>query len=54
VGIGEHLGYLLIGTMELVGPHEKDGWPLAGTIVYIAWSEGHVMFARASAREGHG
>jgi Domain of unknown function (DUF4386) len=32
---------LLIGTLEFVGPNEKDGWPLAGTIVpiaYIAWS----------------
>jgi hypothetical protein len=32
---------LLIGTLEFVGPNEKQGWPLAGTIVpiaYIAWS----------------
>jgi Domain of unknown function (DUF4386) len=32
---------LLIGTLEFVGPNEPDGWPLAGTIVpiaYIAWS----------------
>ena len=32
---------LLIGTLEFVGPNEKEGWPLAGTIVpiaYIAWS----------------
>jgi len=32
---------LLIGTLEFVGRNEKDGWPLAGTIVpiaYIAWS----------------
>jgi hypothetical protein len=32
---------LLIGAFEFVGPNEKDGWPLAGTIVpiaYIAWS----------------
>jgi Domain of unknown function (DUF4386) len=32
---------LLIGTLEFVGPNEKDGWQLAGTIVpiaYIAWS----------------
>jgi uncharacterized protein DUF4386 len=32
---------LLVGTLEFVGRHEKDGWPLAGTIVpiaYIAWS----------------
>jgi hypothetical protein len=32
---------LLIGTLEFVGPNERDGWPLAGTLVpiaYIAWS----------------
>jgi hypothetical protein len=32
---------LLIGTLEFVGPNEKGGWPLAGTVVpiaYIAWS----------------
>jgi hypothetical protein len=32
---------LLIGTLEFVGPNEEHGWPLAGTIVpiaYIAWS----------------
>jgi hypothetical protein len=32
---------LLIGTLEFVGPNERDGWPLAGTVVpiaYIAWS----------------
>jgi hypothetical protein len=32
---------LLIGTLEFVGPNEESGWPLAGTIVpiaYIAWS----------------
>jgi Domain of unknown function (DUF4386) len=32
---------LLIGTLEFVGPNEKDGWPLAGRIVpiaYIGWS----------------
>ena len=32
---------LLVGTLEFVGPNEKDGWSLAGTIVpiaYIAWS----------------
>jgi hypothetical protein len=32
---------LLIGTLEFVGPNEQDGWPLAGTIVpiaYITWS----------------
>jgi hypothetical protein len=34
-------GALLVGTLEFVGPNERDGWPLAGTIVpiaYIAWS----------------
>jgi hypothetical protein len=32
---------LLIGTFEFVGPNERDGWALAGTIIpiaYIAWS----------------
>ena len=32
---------LLFGTLEFVGPNERDGWPLAGTVVpiaYIAWS----------------
>ena len=32
---------LLVGTLEFVGPNERDGWHLAGTIVpiaYIAWS----------------
>jgi hypothetical protein len=32
---------LLIGTPEFVGPNEEHGWPLAGTIVpiaYVAWS----------------
>ncbi len=32
---------LLIGTLQFVGPNERDGWPLAGTVVpiaYIAWS----------------
>jgi hypothetical protein len=32
---------LLIGALEFVGPNERDGWPLAGTVVpiaYIAWS----------------
>ena len=32
---------LLIGTLEFVGPNEQDGWPVAATIVpiaYIAWS----------------
>ena len=40
--IGGPIGVaLLIGTLEFVGPNEKDGWPLAGTIVpiaYVAWS----------------
>jgi hypothetical protein len=32
---------LLVGTLEFVGPNEREGWRLAGTIVpiaYIAWS----------------
>ena len=32
---------LLVGVLEFVGPNERDGWRLAGTIVpiaYIAWS----------------
>jgi len=32
---------LLVGTLEFVGPNERDGWPLAGTVVpiaYVAWS----------------
>jgi hypothetical protein len=32
---------LLVGTLEFVGPNEREGWQLAGTIVpiaYIAWS----------------
>jgi hypothetical protein len=32
---------LLIGTLEFVGANEQEGWPLAGTVVpiaYIAWS----------------
>jgi hypothetical protein len=32
---------LLIGTLEFVGPNERAGWTLAGTIVpiaYVAWS----------------
>jgi hypothetical protein len=32
---------LLIGTLEFVGANEKEGWPLAGTVVplaYIGWS----------------
>jgi hypothetical protein len=40
VGVAIGVG-LLVGTLEFVGPNEKDGWPLAGTIVplaYIAWS----------------
>jgi hypothetical protein len=41
-GIGIVIGVaLLIGTLEFVGPNERDGWKLPGTIVpiaYIAWS----------------
>ena len=32
---------LLLGSLEFVGPNEKAGWKLAGTIVpiaYVAWS----------------
>jgi hypothetical protein len=32
---------LLVGTLEFVGPNEPEGWPLAGTIVpiaYLVWS----------------
>jgi hypothetical protein len=32
---------LLVGSLEFVGPNERAGWPLAGTIVpiaYVAWS----------------
>jgi hypothetical protein len=32
---------LLVGALEFVGPNEERGWPLAGTIVpiaYVAWS----------------
>jgi hypothetical protein len=32
---------LLIGTLEFVGPNERDGWHLAGIVVpiaYLAWS----------------
>jgi uncharacterized protein DUF4386 len=40
--IGVPIGVaLLIGALEFVGPKERDGWPLAGKIVpiaYIAWS----------------
>jgi hypothetical protein len=40
--IGVPIGIaLLIGTLEFVGPNERDGWHLAGTVVpiaYIAWS----------------
>jgi hypothetical protein len=40
--IGVPIGIaLLIGALEFVGPNEKDGWHLAGTIVpiaYITWS----------------
>jgi hypothetical protein len=40
VGIPIGVG-LLVGTLEFTGPNEEHGWPLAGTIVpiaYIAWS----------------
>ncbi len=40
--VGVPIGFaMLIGTLEFVGPNEERGWPLAGTIVpiaYIAWS----------------
>jgi len=32
---------VMVGVLEFAGPNERDGWPLAGTIVpiaYIAWS----------------
>lgn len=29
---------LLVGTLEFVGSHGQDGWPLAGTIVPIAYT----------------
>jgi hypothetical protein len=32
---------MLIGSLEFVGPNEPRGWPLAGTLVpiaYVAWS----------------
>lgn len=32
---------MLVGSLEFVGSNEQDGWPLAGTIVpiaYVAWS----------------
>jgi hypothetical protein len=41
---------LLIGTLEFVGANEEHGWPLAGTIVpiaYIAWSLWLVMLGIA-------
>jgi len=41
-GLGLVIGLaLVLGTFEFVGPNERDGWALAGTIVpiaYIAWS----------------
>ncbi len=41
-GLGLLIGLaLVVGTFEFVGPNERDGWALAGTIVpiaYIAWS----------------
>jgi hypothetical protein len=40
--IGAVIGVaLLIGTLEFVGPNERDGWRVAGVIVpvaYVAWS----------------
>lgn len=40
--IGLPIGLALcIGSLEFVGPNEREGWPLGGTIVpiaYIAWS----------------
>ena len=40
--IGLPIGFaLLVGSLEFVGPNERDGWHLAGVIVpiaYIAWS----------------
>ena len=40
--IGVPIGVaLLIGSLEFVGPNERSGWSLAGTIVpiaYVAWS----------------
>jgi Domain of unknown function (DUF4386) len=40
--IGVPIGIaMLVGTLEFVGPNEPDGWPLAGTIVpiaYVVWS----------------
>ena len=40
--IGMPIGIaLLVSTLEFVGPNERDGWRLAGTIVpvaYLAWS----------------
>lgn len=32
---------LLVGSLEFIGPHERDGWRAAGTVVpvaYVAWS----------------
>lgn len=40
--VGLPIGFvLLVGTLEFVGPNEREGWALGGTIVpiaYIAWS----------------
>ena len=40
--IGMPIGLaLMIGSLEFVGPNEEGGWPLAGSIVpiaYVAWS----------------
>jgi Domain of unknown function (DUF4386) len=33
--------FLVLGSLEFVGPHEEDGWKLAGSVVpiaYTAWS----------------
>ena len=33
--------FLLLGSLEFVGPNEEDGWTLAGSVVpvaYTAWS----------------
>jgi hypothetical protein len=33
--------FLIVGSLEFVGPFEREGWKLAGVLVpitYIAWS----------------
>ena len=44
--VGDVIGLaLLAGTLEFVRPNEPEGWPLAGTIVsiaYITWSIWHI------------